>query len=362
MRICHLCSIAAVVCVTTVSLASAEPIVEDWSRARGSYDLHAVAPDRFAIVTESESATKSARFTVQGGDKFKTSTGERSEVVLGGPRDTSPFAVWGDEGVEYYRISVKLESGWRQPEFNVYGQRWGLFFQVHGPNTYTAPPAVSLHAEDKFGLFILGGDMAKKRGGYQYVKNPTLVTGKWVDFILGVKWSVGTDGWVMLYRRDEGESKWDLVSDVKSVPTLQYLGAPVAEKHYWKAGFYRSESSNSNTLWLGPIVRAKSYDEAATYLYPTRSSSSSTESKPDTSTSTSSTSSTPSSDTSSSSSTGTSSSSSSSSPSSSSTSSASKESTSSSASKSSTSSDTSTGGRSSESTGRPSDNKVKSAN
>ncbi|UCV29978.1 heparin lyase I family protein [Ferribacterium limneticum] len=244
--------------------AVAASVVEDWSATRGAYDIHAVGVDRFVIEQDQDGKFgRVAKFTVKPGDVFKNSSGERSEVVLDGWQDTSRFRVTGSEGTEYYRISVKLAADWHPPEKNEIGQSWGIFFQLHGPNDYSAPPAISLHAEDKFGLFVLGGNLAEKTGGKRFLTDPNLNPGKWVDFILVIKWAIDANGSIAVYRRDEGETSWEKIADISSVATLHYLGTPVAKPHYWKAGFYRSKGTASNSLWLGPIIRTRSFAEAA---------------------------------------------------------------------------------------------------
>lgn len=261
MLVNHLVIVAAL--LLAVAHVYAAPIVEDWSSACGGYDLHAVAPDRFVLENGQGGAGKIAKFIVKPGDDFRSSGGERSEVVLGGWRETSSFRVTGNEGIEYYRISVKLDPEWQSPEFDAYRRRWGTFFQLHGPNDYAAPPAVALHAEDKFGLFVLGGNLAAKAGGMRFLSNSDLNPGKWVDFILVIKWAIDAEGSITVFRRDEGAIGWEKVADILSVPTLQYRGTPALHSHYWKAGYYRSQSSHTNMLWLGRIVRAKSFMEAA---------------------------------------------------------------------------------------------------
>ncbi len=247
--------------MTFTTPANAVPLVEDWSSHRSSYDVHAVAPDRFVI--ENHPSVKAAKFTVMSGDRLGNSTGERSEVVLGTWRETSPFRVSGNEGTEYYRISVKLDSVWKAPEKNAQGYTWGTFFQLHGPDEYRASPAVALHAEDKFGLFVLGGDMEKKLGGRRFLTKSDLNLGRWVEFILAIKWAPDPSGSIAVFRRDAGESTWEQVADIKSVATLQYRGSLPPKSHYWKAGFYRSESKHVNSLWLGPIVRGRTFAEVA---------------------------------------------------------------------------------------------------
>jgi hypothetical protein len=202
-----------------------------------------------------------AHFTVLPGDRCLGSTSERSEVVLGGWRNTSRFKVHGTEGTEYYRISVKLASNWVAPEANSRSYAWGIFFQLHGPDEFGASPAVALHAEDVFSLSVLGGDMNRKLGGRRFLTRSELNLGKWVDFILAIRWAPDSTGAIAVYRRDEGESAWEKIADIESVATLQFKGTEALKPHYWKAGYYRSESQFANSLWLGPIIRGRSFDE-----------------------------------------------------------------------------------------------------
>lgn len=244
-------------------LANAESVVEDWTASKNSYDLHAASSQRFEILDETYGKQgKVAKFTVMPGDSFRGTSGEHTEVVLGTWRETSLFRVTGKEGIEYYRISVRLNEDWKSPERNAQGFYWGTFFQLHGPNKYAAPPAIALHAEDKFVLFVLAGDLNKKVGGRRFLERSDLNVGKWVDFVIAVNWAPDSTGWIAVYRRDEGENDWVKVSDIKSLATLQFKGTDPVESHYWKTGFYRSESKHSNSLLLGPIIRTKTFEEA----------------------------------------------------------------------------------------------------
>ena len=244
--------------------ATASPITEDWTSARNSYDVHATAVDRFVIESDQDMSSKSiAKFIVKPGDVFNKSTGERSEVVLGGWENTSLFRVRGDEGKEYYRVAVKLASDWKAPNKNGRGFSWGSFFQLHGPNEYGAPPAVAIFAENEFSLFVVAGDLNLMIGGRRFLTKSNLNVGKWVDFVLEIKWASDATGSIAVYRRDEGEVDWTKVADIKSMATLQHKGVPVPNTHYWKAGFYRSESSHVNTLWLRPILRGQTFEEVA---------------------------------------------------------------------------------------------------
>jgi hypothetical protein len=256
--------ILAVVISATSFRAFGMPIVESWTMSKQSYDSHNIAPDRFVLEGVDKVLLKPvAKFTVRAGDVYRGSTGERSEVVLGGWKTSSPFRISGDEGLEFYRISVKLSPDWVAPTVNSKGHVWGMFFQAHGPNEFAAPPAIALRVEDEFSLFLLGGDLNAKVGGRRFMTKADLNVGKWVDFILEIKWAPDSNGAIAVYRRDQGEHEWAKVSDIKSVATLQHKGSPIPNSHYWQAGFYRSESKHVNTLWLGPILRGRTFSEVA---------------------------------------------------------------------------------------------------
>jgi len=255
-------SAALVVLFSDMTMATT--ITEDWTSARNSYDVHACGLNRFVLgENNGQQRGAIAHFTVLPGDLCLKTTGERSEVVLGGWQSTSRFQVLGNEGTEFYRLSVKLSPDWMPPQFNSRGFKWGIFFQLHGPNEYGASPAIAMYAEDRFSLYVLGGDMNKKIGGKRYLTKDDLNVGKWVDFVLEIKWAPDASGAIAVYRKDEGVSTWEQVVDIKSVATLQYMGAQMPKPHYWKAGFYRSESDHTNSLWLGPIVRGRTFAEVA---------------------------------------------------------------------------------------------------
>ena len=247
------------------AMAGPASVVELWTARRHSYDVHAVEKDRFVIEHSARFASgKVARFTVKPGDSFLGSSGERSEVVLGGWEARSRFRVLGSEGHEFFRVSVKLAPGWVAPQTNKSGYAWGTFFQLHGPNQYTGTsPAISFNVGDEFELFVLTGDLSKRAVFKKLPLNTGLNVGRWVDFILEVEWAWDANGAISIYRREEGSDTWEKVLDVKYIATLQYRDTPIPNSHYWKSGFYRSESEYANSLWLGPILRGRTFAEVS---------------------------------------------------------------------------------------------------
>lgn len=229
-------------------------ITEAWTSAENSYDLHAPLASLFDI--EDVGGVKNAVFTVNAGDKYNGSSGERAEVVLGGYSNSVLFYITGLETeTEYYRFKVKLASPWERPDVNEFGYQWGMCFQVHGPNDFATSPNIALYCENVFGLFVFGGDVAYPTGELIDLTNNALVLDVWVDFVIEVKWSTTTNGHAALYRKDDGQSAFTKMGEVRNIPTLQWEAAEKAHPHYVKAGFYRSESDHTNTVRIGPITR-----------------------------------------------------------------------------------------------------------
>jgi hypothetical protein len=235
---------------------------ENWQSRKSAYDLHALNSSRFAIENVSLNGvlTKAAKFVVQQGDTFRDTTGERAEVVLGGWEKTSKFKVQGNDGLEFYRISVRLDEKWLCPDVNHLGYKWGSIFQLHGPDGDRFSASVALMAEDTFHLFLNGGDVEIPSGRRIGFLNGELNRGHWVDFILKTQWAIDSTGAISVFRRDEGDSLWREVLVLTGVPTLQYKGQELLKSHYWKVGYYRSESHHTNALWIGRIVRGASFE------------------------------------------------------------------------------------------------------
>lgn len=229
---------------------------ETWEANLSTYDKHIEAPDR--LVIEDVNGVKNALFTCMPGDNLGSS-GERAEIVLGGWSNSKDWVVNGSEkSVEYYRLKVKLQSPWERPDFNIYNQRWGTFFQVHGPNYFINSPALAIEAQENFSVFILGGDMmhpGSAGGGNMELTNNSLVLDKWVEFILEIKWSPYTDGYVIVYRKDENDEIFSEMGRSINRRTMQWKAQESYHPHYMKCGYYRSESNHNNTVRLGPLLR-----------------------------------------------------------------------------------------------------------
>lgn len=233
---------------------------ESWQAAAGTYDLHAVSAGRFVP----NPAEKTAEFTVQPGDKYLGSSGERAEVVVGRWNNSDRFKISGQSSnPEFYRVSVRCQTPWTPPDVNEFGFAWGIFFQIHGPDEFGKSPALALHAEDGFFLSVFGGNVIGGRGEKVALASQPVLESGWVDFVVCVLWRTSDDGYVRVFSRPAGADYFSLAGQVLDVPTLQWSGVEREHIHYIKYGFYRSESDHTNSLRVGELRRSSSFEVAA---------------------------------------------------------------------------------------------------
>lgn len=236
----------------------------------GWRDIHATASERISVKKLSRILSKRVTlFEVLPGDKVSNWAGERSELAWMVDNAGKSLFVDSETPPEYYLVEVKLDKNWIAPGVDGNGYRWGIFFQLHGPDDYNASPTIAFTAEDKFGLNICAGEISGfdnkiyPKGPIKYTLSESdLLLGRWVAFVLKVKWSIDNNGYLQIYRRNEGDKMWRLVLDLNNISTLQARGG-ISGKHYWKTGIYRSASNFPNRLSIGNIVRGKSISDVS---------------------------------------------------------------------------------------------------
>jgi hypothetical protein len=206
--------------------------------------------EQFQIVQDPvRQGTYAAKFTVRPGDKFGSTSGERSEVVWADSND--------GEGKEYwYSWSTLFPTDWTEP------RNWGIFIQWHSFNW--TPPAVALTArEDSAYLNLNAGPLSEPCCGGSTRKRwlvlPTLSKGLWNDFIAHIKWTSGNDGYITLWHRVEGQNSYTKVLDASGVPTLQSNNGQ-STPNYLVLGLYRDSDTKTNTLYQDGFHRWLSTD------------------------------------------------------------------------------------------------------
>ncbi|WP_457675026.1 heparin lyase I family protein [Thiolapillus sp.] len=235
-------------------------------------ELHTGGEGRLVRVTRPVRQGRHAiRVEVRPGDDpyHCAGCGERAEVSFMRDRQGQPIFENLDSGVKFYGFSVRLDRDWQTPEAADDGL-WGIVFQLHGPDELMASQAVALdvtggnEGEDEgFNIILHAGDLDDPRRSLQWKSFPLadagLNRGRWVDFVLKIKFAADFTGTVDVWRRDEGESEFRHVLALRDVPTLQYRGSVNQGRvgpHYWQHGFYRPRQTRlTNVLWLDRVLR-----------------------------------------------------------------------------------------------------------
>lgn len=261
---------AIVLCLGLFSAPDGVTFSGDWESALtgpGTWrKAQIMGPDRFQRVSDVvRQGQYAARVEVRPGDDPIHSSGERAEVLVMTDRDGRPFSENESSGTQFYAFSVRLAPDWQSPTAAVRG-KWAIVFQLHGPDDLRASPSVAVSVQEQFALDLHGGDLDDRQRALWHKSFPftdsRLVPGKWVDLVLKIRFAKDHTGTVDVWRRDEGQTAFTKVLEVRDVPTLQYstrLGG--VKPHYWKHGLYRSKQTTiTNVLWLDGLTRGDSFE------------------------------------------------------------------------------------------------------
>ncbi len=188
----------------------------DWSQWSREIDVHEGTTDRVQVVTEPVAQGQFAlKTTVRPGDI--NNNGSRAEVVLREPMFHKGDDVW------FHWFTMFPED--YQPT-----QKWVLFTQWHSSG-FGVPLGFNLHGE-KLSFRVMGHEYDSKSdwdGGTMW--EGKLERGKWMEFLLHVKFSDHDDGFVELWK--DGEQ---IVAGTNH-PTLD-----PGDYVYLKLGLYRDKS------------------------------------------------------------------------------------------------------------------------
>lgn len=197
----------------------------------------------------------SARIELRYGDSPGSSGSSRAEVahsILSNGKEWSPV-----EGTtDFYAFSVRLDTTWQAPT------GWGIIMQLH---SFTGSPPFAFRAMDKFGVMLNGGNTCSSNQ-FQEIKfsDGSLNAGRWVDFVMKIKWSSKNTGTLTVWRRNEGDTNFKVVADVSGVSQMKSC----ASGHYWKTGLYRDKVNHqTNILWLDGLNRGKNFDDVVAHAF-----------------------------------------------------------------------------------------------
>ncbi|HEY8271998.1 MAG TPA: heparin lyase I family protein [Pseudobdellovibrionaceae bacterium] len=178
---------------------------------------------------------------------------ERSEVVQMQDAQNHPIVENESSEIQRYSFSVKFDSSWK-PIVGNRSEAWGIFLQLRSPNTFPTRAAWAFNASNTITFRQRGGNLRYNKGKIYPLSNNSLNTGKWIDFVLTIKYAKDNTGFFRIHRRDEGETTFTEVLNVTEVPTLQTRDGVVAD-HVIRHGLSRNHHNFTSILYLDGFTR-----------------------------------------------------------------------------------------------------------
>lgn len=228
-------------------------------------------PDRFTILNDSAGAREGKRYVkveLHSGDTMEgKEDAERAEVTEPCDNTGAVMYVNSTTGVQQVKFSVKFDPTW-QPFVNYGNGTWAIFIQLHGPDVLGSNPCWCMSAsEGVIKMSTRAGDINVNRGIKYDLSNNSLNLGHWIDFIITVKYARDNTGYIIVQRRDEGQTTYAQVLNVQNVPTLQFQGTNGStDGHYLRHGLYRNEQTFTSIVYLDDFSISKITD--STYIPP----------------------------------------------------------------------------------------------
>jgi Polysaccharide lyase len=199
--------------------------------------------DQFEIVADPVRQGRfAAKFTVRPGDRFGSTSGERSEVLFTGANEVEGDDVW-------YAWSTFFPTDWKTPA------GWSIFAQWHSSYPVSPPVAFNMKGE-RIQVNVFAGAVDTGAASFKaaYPITDALQRGVWNDFVVHAVWSP-TNGSLEVWHRT-GRGPFAMKVEVTGIPTMQTVGG-VVSSNYLKVGFYRNdEPTLVNVLYQDGFSRA----------------------------------------------------------------------------------------------------------
>jgi hypothetical protein len=224
-------------------------------------------PTRLTLVDNPIGGSKVFRAEIRPGDNLGSS-GERAEIYSMFGADGIHIVENEASGIQFHALRVYLPLDFTSPK------EWGIFTQLHGSDTYSAPPVFALGAMSDFYVQMWSGEL----GDANYMKPDKLhrtrytlapvIRGKWVDFVWKIKYAKTYTGTLDVWMRTDGTFK--NVLSIANIPTLQFApGGPILDA-YWKTGYYSSVENFTRIVYLDSHTRGDNYNEVIAAAFPVR--------------------------------------------------------------------------------------------
>jgi len=205
---------------------------------------------------------------------------ERAEVLVMEDDAGNTIPENDTSGTQYFAFSCLFPAGWAATELSGDSNSWSIVLQLHGPDSLGASPAFSLsaakHTDAGPEVYSIGTNVGALASGccgpsYSLSGGGTISLGQWTDFVMMMTFASAPTGHITVWRRDEPQTTFAQVLDVANVATLQYASGQDAGAHYWKQGLYRGGVDRTDVLWIGPTVRATTFQAAEMAAFGTAS-------------------------------------------------------------------------------------------
>lgn len=147
--------------------------------------------------------------------------------------------------VDWYAFATRFQAGWQAGS-------WGVIAQLGYPTLSSPPLAVAISERagvTRVGIDRHAGIVTSGTSGLLNVEprfhDLSAIEGRWLDWLLGVKWAVDGTGWVRVETRPEGGA-WGVRYEAMSTPTWQQKqGEPPRSSSMDKMGAYQDASALS---------------------------------------------------------------------------------------------------------------------
>jgi hypothetical protein len=134
---------------------------------------------------------------------------------------------------DWFAGAYKIDSGLSAPD-------WIVLMQFGYPTLSSPPLALGVHLVNGVPTFVVDRNAGLlANNGYGFYAGTVLEQkpllpipyGKWVDFVIGVKWATDKTGEIRAYARVEGQTDYTLRLSESATPTWQYGTTPYGTVH-----------------------------------------------------------------------------------------------------------------------------------
>ena len=206
---------------------------------RGAFETGFPISRQLAWVTSPVRGSRRAlRFTVNPGDKYGRSSGERALL-----RYTDQLSFEGAD--QYFAWSTFFPHDWAPP-------RWGLIFELHGDARFSLAPLRFNTRSNHMTLDMTTGactDRSSCSYHHSFRLLSTLSKGRWNDFVVRIRFTKQRQGIIEVCHHLAGAKRWRMVLRLRNVPTLPYYPDQSDARLTFLWGIYTGAGESTRILY-----------------------------------------------------------------------------------------------------------------